>query len=63
MSLQGISRQNRQRAITVFANVARGSSQAKAIEEIQRISKTFYLLDILFKSVEVQKLFKNLCRV
>lgn len=39
MSLQGISRQNRQRAITVFANVARGSSQAKAIEEIQRISK------------------------
>jgi hydrophobe/amphiphile efflux-1 (HAE1) family protein len=39
MSLQGISRQNRQRAITVFANVARGSSQAKAIEEIQRLSK------------------------
>ena len=39
MSLQGISRQNRQRAITVFANVAPGASQAKAIEEIQRLSK------------------------
>ncbi|MEI7441748.1 MAG: efflux RND transporter permease subunit, partial [bacterium] len=39
MSLQGISRQNRQRAITVFANVAPGASQANAIEEIQRLSK------------------------
>jgi HAE1 family hydrophobic/amphiphilic exporter-1 len=39
MSLQGISRQNRQRAITVFANVAPGASQAKAIDEIQRLSK------------------------
>jgi hydrophobe/amphiphile efflux-1 (HAE1) family protein len=39
MSLQGISRQNRQRAITVFANVAPGASQSKAIEEIQRLSK------------------------
>lgn len=38
-SLQSISRQDRERAISVYANVAPGSSQAQAIEEVQKIAK------------------------
>lgn len=37
-SLQGISRQARERAISVYANVAPGSSQAQAIEHVQKIA-------------------------
>lgn len=37
-SLQAISRQNRERAITVFANVAPHSSQAKAIEYVNDLA-------------------------
>ncbi len=38
-SLQAISRQGRERAISVFANVAPGSSQAKAIEVVEKAAK------------------------
>jgi multidrug efflux pump subunit AcrB len=37
-TLQAITRQDRERAITVFANVAQGASQAKALEESVRIA-------------------------
>jgi HAE1 family hydrophobic/amphiphilic exporter-1 len=37
-SLQGISRQGRERAISVYANVAPGSSQAQAIAAVQKIA-------------------------
>jgi hydrophobe/amphiphile efflux-1 (HAE1) family protein len=38
-TLQAITRQDRERAIIVFANVARGASQARALEESLRISR------------------------
>jgi HAE1 family hydrophobic/amphiphilic exporter-1 len=38
-SLQAISREDRQRAITIRANIAPKSSQAEAIEEVQTITK------------------------
>lgn len=38
-SLQAIHRQDRERAISVFANVAPGSSQGEAIEMVQRVAK------------------------
>ena len=38
-SLQSISREDRQRAINVFANVAPGSSQAEAIKVVENITK------------------------
>jgi multidrug efflux pump len=38
-SLQAIFRQGRERAISVFANVAPTSSQAKAIDEVQKTAK------------------------
>ena len=37
-SLNAVTRRNRERAISVFANVAPGKSQADAVEEVQRIS-------------------------
>jgi HAE1 family hydrophobic/amphiphilic exporter-1 len=37
-SLQAISRLNRERAISVFANLSLGASQAKAIEQVQAIA-------------------------
>jgi hydrophobe/amphiphile efflux-1 (HAE1) family protein len=38
-SLQSISRQDRTRAITVYANLAQGKSQAQALEVVQKIAK------------------------
>lgn len=38
-TLLSITRKNRERAITVFANVAPGSSQDEALKEVERISK------------------------
>jgi len=38
-SLQAISRQDRERAITVFANVSESSSQAKSLETVQGLAK------------------------
>ncbi len=38
-ALVSITRQDRQRAVRVFANVSSKSSQAEAIEEVQRIAK------------------------
>lgn len=37
-SLQSISREDRQRAINVYANVAKSSSQAEAIQTVQRLA-------------------------
>ncbi|MBY0371038.1 efflux RND transporter permease subunit [bacterium] len=39
-SLQAISREQRERAISVFANVAPGHSQAEAIEKVSALAKT-----------------------
>jgi HAE1 family hydrophobic/amphiphilic exporter-1 len=39
LALQNISRKNRQRAITVNANVKTGASQQKALEAVEKISK------------------------
>lgn len=38
-SMQSINRTNRERAITVFANVAAGHSQSEALETVQRITQ------------------------
>jgi multidrug efflux pump subunit AcrB len=38
-ALQAITRKDRQRAITVFANIAPGRSQAEAIELVQRLAR------------------------
>lgn len=38
-TLQQITRQDRQRAISVFANVAQGQSQEKALEAVRRVAK------------------------
>jgi HAE1 family hydrophobic/amphiphilic exporter-1 len=38
-TLQAITREDRERAITVFANVAQGASQAKALEESVKIAR------------------------
>jgi hydrophobe/amphiphile efflux-1 (HAE1) family protein len=38
-SLQAITRRDRERAITVFANVAPGHSQEEAIREVERVAK------------------------
>lgn len=44
-SLQQITRYDRERAITVFANVKAGQSQARAIEEVQKIGKEILPVD------------------
>src|SRR3989338_5493105 len=38
-TLLSISRKNRERAISIFANVAPGKSQAEALKEVEKISK------------------------
>ncbi len=39
-ALQAITRKDRERAITVFGNIAPGKSQGEALAEVRRISKT-----------------------
>lgn len=63
-SLLSVARRNRQRAVTVFGNIAKGKSQQDALDQALAVSKTFfpegYQIQATGSSEDMKETFKGL---